>query len=270
MTIHTSHTEPPILQLQDISFSYHTLEGETPVLHQVSFEIQQGEFISVIGPSGAGKSTLLNLLAGLIPVEEGKILFLGKDLYLQKKEGLSFPLGYMLQQDQLFEFRTIWQNVILGLEINKKLTSDNISYVNSLLKKYNLYEFKDKKPSQLSGGMRQRAALIRTLALRPKILLLDEPFSALDYQTRLEVSGDIAKIIKENNITAILVTHNLSEAIGLSDRVLVLSPRPATIIKQLPIHLTLPSDNLLSYRLAPEFNTYFNELWEDLNHEKQK
>lgn len=267
MTITSHHNKSPILKLKNISYSYHTLEGELPVLHKISFQIIPGEFISIIGPSGSGKSTLLNILSGLLLPEEGEIQLQGENLIDKKRNSSSFPIGYMLQQDHLFEFRTIWENVTLGLEINKKLTPNNISYVTSLLKRYNLYEFKDKKPSQLSGGMRQRAALIRTLALNPDILLLDEPFSALDYQTRLEVSDDIAKIIKENGKTALLVTHNLSEAIGLSDRILVLSKRPAVLKKELSIKLTLPSNQKLGYRYAPEFNLYFDELWEDLNNE---
>lgn len=174
----------------------------------------------------------------------------------------------MLQRDYLFEWRTIYDNVMLGLELNKKKTKDNIEYVNMLLREYGLYEFKDKRPSELSGGMKQRAALIRTLALKPQILLLDEPFSALDYQTRLQVSGDIGNIIHKSKITAILVTHDLSEAISLADRVLIFSHRPATIKKELPIILTKPSDSLIASRNAPEFASYFNILWEALSDEK--
>ena len=174
----------------------------------------------------------------------------------------------MPQRDQLFDWRTIRQNVLLGLEIKKEVTGEKLDFVSSLLEKYGLADFADKKPSQLSGGMRQRAALIRTLALNPEILLLDEPFSALDYQTRLSVSGDIGRIIRENKKTAILVTHNLSEAISMADRIVVLSKRPAHIKKDLPIHLTITDPSPLGYRSAPEFNTYFNEIWEDLWNEK--
>ena len=177
-------------------------------------------------------------------------------------------MGYMLQHDHLFPWRTIMQNVTLGLEMKQQITEKNIEYVDSLLKKYGLYEFKDKKPSQLSGGMRQRAALIRTLALNPEVLLLDEPFSALDYQTRLSVSGDIGKIIRENKKTAILVTHNLSEAISLADRIIVLTKRPAGIKRQVEISLTVTDSSPLGYRSAPEFNGYFNKIWEDLWDEK--
>ena len=236
---------------------------ETTVLENVSLDIDKGEFICLLGPSGCGKSTLLSIIARLIKPESGTIL-------IQNPDGsIHYPhIGYMLQRDYLFEWRTIYDNVMLGLELNKKKTKDNIDYVNMLLREYGLYEFKDKRPSELSGGMKQRAALIRTLALKPQILLLDEPFSALDYQTRLQVSGDIGNIIHKSKITAILVTHDLSEAISLADRVLIFSHRPATIKKELPIILTKSSDSLIASRNAPEFASYFNILWEALSDEK--
>lgn len=240
-----------ILQLENVSFSYHSLLGETYVLNHLSFSVKEGEFIAIVGPSGCGKSTLLNIICGLIDIKSGKRI-LAPDT----------SIGYMLQHDHLFEWRTIFENVTLGLEIQNKMTEENINYVLSLLESYGLLDFKDKHPSELSGGMKQRAALIRTLALHPKILLLDEPFSALDYQTRLLVSSDIGRLIRRTNKTAILVTHNLSEAISLADRVLVLSKRPSTIRKDTEIHLTLPDDSLLAYRRAPEFQNYFNEIWE--------
>lgn len=175
----------------------------------------------------------------------------------------------MLQRDHLFEWRSVYQNAILGLEINNKLTKENIDRVLSLMKDYDLYKFKDKKPSELSGGMKQRAALIRTLALNPQLLLLDEPFSALDYQTRLMVSADICNIIKKSGKTALLITHDLSEAISLADRVIILSQRPATVKCEVPIRLTLPDDSPLAARNAPEFQYYFNLLWEALSDEKK-
>lgn len=246
-----------ILGLEDICFSYHSLIGETNVLHNLSFSVKEGEFIAIVGPSGCGKSTLLNIICGLLSPKSGKRVV--------SKET---SIGYMLQHDHLFEWRTIYENVTLGLEIQNKLTTENTDYVLSLLESYGLIDFMDKRPSELSGGMKQRAALIRTLALHPQILLLDEPFSALDYQTRLMVSSDIGRLIRQTNKTAILVTHNLSEAISLADRVLVLSKRPSTIRKDIPIHLTLPDDSLLGYRRAPEFQDYFNEMWELLLDEK--
>lgn len=246
-----------ILQLENISFSYHSLLGETDVLHNLSFSVKEGEFVAIVGPSGCGKSTLLNIICGLLTAKSGKRI-LAPDT----------SIGYMLQHDHLFEWRTIFENVTLGLEIQNKLTKENVDYVLSLLESYGLADFKDKRPSELSGGMKQRAALIRTLALHPQILLLDEPFSALDYQTRLLVSSDIGRIIRQTNKTAILVTHNLSEAISLADRVLVLSKRPSTIRADIEIQLTLPDDSLLAYRRAPEFQNYFNEIWELLLDEK--
>lgn len=253
----TTVKDNTILQLHNICFSYHSLLGETDVLHNISFSVKEGEFIAIVGPSGCGKSTLLNILCGLIKAKEGHRII---------SDNIS--IGYMLQHDHLFEWRTIYENVTLGLEIQGKMDKENTYYVLSLLESYGLIDFKDKKPSELSGGMKQRAALIRTLALHPQILLLDEPFSALDYQTRLMVSSDIGSLIRHTNKTAILVTHNLSEAISLADRVLVLSKRPSEIRKDMNIHLTLPDDSLLAYRRAPEFQDYFNEIWELLIDEK--
>lgn len=246
-----------ILQLKDICFSYHSLAGETFVLNNVSFDVNEGEFIAIVGPSGCGKSTLLNIICGLTKAKSGT--------YIMPED---ISIGYMLQHDHLFEWRTIFENVTIGLEIQNKMTKENIDYVENLLESYGLYEFKDKKPSELSGGMKQRAALIRTMALHPGILLLDEPFSALDYQTRLMVSSDIGRLIRSTHKTAILVTHNLSEAISLADRVIVLSRRPASIKEDMEIHLTIPDDSLLGYRSAPEFQYYFNELWRLLIDEK--
>ncbi len=261
----TDTSKPPILTLQNISYSYHSLQGETLALSDISFQVAEGEFVAVVGPSGCGKSTLLSIIARLIQPESGTIL-------IQNPDGsIHYPhIGYMLQKDYLFEWRSIYENVILGLELNKKKTKENLEYVDNLLSEYGLYDFKDKKPSELSGGMKQRAALIRTLALKPQILLLDEPFSALDYQTRLQVSGDIGNIIHKSRITAILVTHDLSEAISLADRVLILSHRPATLKKELPIVLTKTSDSLIASRNAPEFASYFNILWEALSDERQE
>ena len=253
-----------LLQLKNISYSYHSLQVETPALHQVSFHIDVGEFVAIVGPSGCGKSTLLSIVAGLLSPEEGTIVFHNPD------GSLNYPkIGYMLQRDHLFEWRSVYQNAILGLEINKKLTEENINKVLMLMKDYDLYKFKDKKPSELSGGMKQRAALIRTLALNPQLLLLDEPFSALDYQTRLMVSADICNIIRKSGKTALLITHDLSEAISLADRVIILSQRPATVKCEVPIRLTLPDDSPLAARNAPEFQYYFNLLWEALSDEKK-
>lgn len=251
------------LELKNIGYSYHNLHGETVALKDISFEIREGDFVAVVGPSGCGKSTLLSIIAGLIDPEEGTIAFNNPD------GSISYPkVGYMLQRDYLFEWRSIYKNAILGLEIAGNVTPENTEYVLQLLKDYDLYKFKDKKPGELSGGMKQRAALIRTLATNPQLLLLDEPFSALDYQTRLTVSADICRIIRSRKKTAILITHDLSEAISLADRVIILSQRPATVKLEVDIHLTLDGSSPLAARNAPEFQHYFNLLWEALSYEE--
>ncbi|MEG1847261.1 MAG: ABC transporter ATP-binding protein, partial [Lachnospiraceae bacterium] len=245
-----------ILQLKNISYAYHSLSGEIPALSHISFDVKNREFLAIVGPSGCGKSTLLSIIARLIEPETGTISF-------ENPDGLiHYPrIGYMLQHDHLFEWRNIWRNITLGLEINKQLTEEKLSFVNKMLSDYGLTQFKYKKPSELSGGMRQRAALIRTLAMDPEILLLDEPFSALDYQTRLSVSGDICQLIREAGKTAILITHDLSEAISLADRIIVLTKRPGSIKKELPIHLTVTENTPMQARNAVEFKDYFNILW---------
>ena len=250
----------PVLKVRDVCLSYHTLSGETPALSHISFDLMPGEFLSVVGPSGCGKSTLLNLIAGLIEPECGSIILDGKAVC-----GNSSTVGYMLQKDHLLEWRSIYKNILLGLEIRGQLTPDKLAHAEELLHTYGLDRFRNSRPSQLSGGMRQRAALIRTLVLEPELLLLDEPFSALDYQTRLNVSDDIGKILKSSSKPAILVTHDISEAISMADRVLVLSARPATVQKVVDIHLTLENRTPLSSRNAPDFKKYFNLIWKELN-----
>jgi NitT/TauT family transport system ATP-binding protein len=250
----------PVLKVRDVCLSYHTLSGETPALSHISFDLMPGEFLSVVGPSGCGKSTLLNLIAGLIEPECGSIILDRKAVC-----GNSSTVGYMLQKDHLLEWRSIYKNILLGLEIRGQLTPDKLAHAEELLHTYGLDRFRNSRPSQLSGGMRQRAALIRTLVLEPELLLLDEPFSALDYQTRLNVSDDIGKILKSSGKPAILVTHDISEAISMADRVLVLSARPATVQKVVDIHLTLENRTPLSSRNAPDFKKYFNLIWKELN-----
>lgn len=242
-----------ILEINDLSHSYHNMEGETPALSHLSFTMQKGEFISIVGPSGCGKSTLLSLICGLMHPEEGSVELHGK------------LMGYMLQKDHLLEWRSIYKNIVLGLEIRHSLTSETKHKVQEYLNQYGLADFANAKPSELSGGMRQRVALIRTLILEPDLLLLDEPFSALDYQTRLNVADDIGQIIRREKRSAILVTHDLSEAISLGDKVLVLSERPASIKKTIPLHFELKEDTPLNRRNAPEFKTYFNMVWKELN-----
>lgn len=258
----------PILELNDICYSYHSLKGETDALSHISFQVRQGEFLAIVGPSGCGKSTLLSIIAGLLSPESGAIHFPSAS-DRGPAAGCHPRIGYMLQHDHLFEWRTIYRNVILGLEINRQLTPEKKERAISLLKDYGLYKFKDKKPGELSGGMKQRAALIRTLVLDPEILLLDEPFSALDYQTRLAVSSDICSLIRSAGKTAILVTHDLSEAISLADRILVLSKRPACIKCDIPIHLTVSGNSPLASRNAPEYQRYFNQLWKEISDENR-
>ena len=223
------------------------------------FRITNAQFVSIIGPSGCGKSTLLSIIAGLEEKTTGEIYIEGK-----KVDDISSEIGYMLQRDCLLEWRNILSNTMFGLEIKGKKNNESKKYVEELLKKYNLYDFKDKYPSELSGGMRQRVALIRTLAVKPKILLLDEAFSALDYQTRIMVTNDIYGILRKENITALIVTHDISEAISMSDRVLVLSKRPGTIKDIHKIDFEIDNRTPLNCRESPKFSRYFNTLWKEL------
>ena len=241
-----------ILEVKNICKTYQAKNGEIEALKNISFDIKEGEYISIIGPSGCGKSTLLSIISGLENKSSGEIYIDGK-------------IGYMLQKDNLLEWRTIYKNVLLGLEIQKENTLENREYVEKLLKKYGLYEFKEKYPAQLSGGMRQRVALIRTLAIRPEILLLDEAFSALDYQTRIMVTKDIYKILKNENITTVMVTHDISEAISMSDRIVVLTKRPATVKKIDTIDFEIEGRDPMNCRKSPKFSKYFDSLWKELD-----
>lgn len=250
----------PLLEVRDVSLSYHTLQGETTALSHISFSLMPGEFLAIVGPSGCGKSTLLNIICGLLEAEEGRILMDGSPISSQRSR-----IGYMLQKDHLLEWRTVYKNILLGLEIRGDVTPDKKKLADEMLRTYGLDKFRDARPSQLSGGMRQRAALIRTLILRPELLLLDEPFSALDYQTRLNVSDDIGRILKKEHKPAILVTHDISEAISMADRIIILSARPATVKKIITVDLGLKNRTPLSSRNAPDFKTYFNLIWKELN-----
>jgi NitT/TauT family transport system ATP-binding protein len=241
-----------ILELKNIGKKYQAKNGEIEALKNVNLKVQEGEFVSIIGPSGCGKSTLLSIIAGLEKQTSGEIY----------KQG---EIGYMLQTDSLLPWRTIYKNVLFGLEIRKLNTPENEKYVQELLKKYSLYEFKEKYPSQLSGGMRQRAALIRTLAIKPNLLLLDEAFSALDYQTRIMVTNDIFQILKNEKITAVMVTHDISEAISMSDRVVVLTNRPGTVNKIHNIDFEMENRNPINCRESPKFSKYFDTIWKELD-----
>ena len=249
----------PKLEVKDLSYSYHSMDGETKALSNISFSVSAGEFLAVVGPSGCGKSTLLSLICGLLKASEGSVLIDGKPM-----ETGDSRIGYMLQKDHLFEWRTIFSNACLGLEIQRNLDEEGRERVRRLLETYGLEDFADARPSELSGGMRQRAALIRTLALEPDILLLDEPFSALDYQTRLAVCDDISTIIREQKKTAILVTHDLSEAVSVADRILILTKRPGRVKDTITIRFPDNAGSPLLRRNCPEFSSYFNEVWKVL------
>ena len=242
-----------ILVLKNLKKCFHFDEGMTIALDGIDLDIYKDEFVSIVGPSGCGKSTILSILAGLINKTDGDIII-----------DDNTSIGYMLQTDSLFPWRTILDNCLIGLEVNGLKNEENISYVISLLEKYGLGDFLDKYPDNLSGGMRQRVALIRTLALKPDILLLDEPMSALDYQSRLSISDDIYKIIKNEKKTAIMVTHDIAEAVSMSDRVIVLTKRPGVIKSIYEIVLenrSTPTNN----RKSNEFSKYYDVLWRDLD-----
>lgn len=242
-----------ILRINNLVKNYNTMRGEINAIKEISFDVNEGEFLVIVGSSGCGKSTLLSILSDLETLTDGNIL-----------KNDSLKIGYMLQEDALLPWLTIYENAILGLKIKKIDTQENIDEVIRLLKLYNLYDFKDKYPKNLSGGMKQRVALIRTLAIKPDLLLLDEPFSALDYQSRLAVSDDVYKIIKKEKKTVIMVTHDLAEAISMADRIIVLSKRPATIKKIYDIkleHKSTPINN----RKDGKFSKYYEMIWRDLD-----
>lgn len=250
-----------LLELHNIYYSYHTLDAETRALSDLSFSVQPGTFTAVVGPSGCGKSTLLSLICGLMKPDAGEILLNGIPL----KEN-SPLIGYMLQHDHLLDWRSIYRNVTLGPEICGTLNTATKKRAYELLEQYGLRQFASARPSQLSGGMRQRAALIRTLLPDPQLLLLDEPFSALDYQTRLSVSDDVWAILKKENKTALLITHDISEAISMADRIIILSSRPATVKKEITLQLSCPGERTpFLARSSPEFKDYFNLVWKELN-----
>ena len=241
-----------ILRVSNLNKKYQTKNGEITAIENISFALSKNEFMAIVGSSGCGKSTLLNILVGLEPLTNGEIFI---------KDGIKF--GYMLQEDALFPWLTIKENACLGLKITKKLTKENEEFVSSLLDKYGLKEFKDKYPKELSGGMKQRVALIRTLALKPDILLLDEPFSALDYVSRLLVSEDVYNIIKEEKKTVIMITHDISEAISFADRIIVLSKRPATIKNEYEV--LMKTSGGVQRRKDEKFSYYYDLLWKDLD-----
>lgn len=243
-----------ILNVKNLRKTYHTKNNEILAVDNFSFNLKKGEFVAIVGPSGCGKSTILSILCGLDNASSEKI-----------EIDKSLKFGYMLQGDNLFDWRTIYKNCLLGLELENNLTKENLNYVNNLLDTYGLKDFKKAYPHNLSGGMRQRVSLIRTLATKPDILFLDEPFSALDYQTRLAVSDDVYKIIKKEKKSAIMVTHDLSEAISMADRVIVLTSRPSTIKNIYEIKLTNKGTPIQN-RKAKEFANYYDKIWKDIDY----
>lgn len=248
-----------ILRVEHLQQTYQAENGEVTALKDVDFSMEKGEFYSVVGPSGCGKSTLLSIIAGMIPASGGRVIIAGETV-----NGPSPHIGYMQQQDNLLEWRTIRQNVLLGLEIRHNCTPAMRARADRLLETYGLSAFADSHPSQLSGGMRQRTALIRTLSVNPDILLLDEAFSALDYQTRLEVTQDVYRIIRQEQVTTLMVTHDIPESISMGDRVLILSPRPAVIQENLPIRFDLEQRTPLACRQQAAFGQYFDHIWKEL------
>lgn len=249
----------PLLTLTDVNYTYQTAENETPAVEKLNFCVWPDKFLGIIGPSGCGKSTILSLIAGLLPPSSGEIR-------LQSQSSGISGIGYMLQKDHLLDWLTIKENISLGLRIHHQLTSDKEKWIDNMLSEYGLAQFVDAHPSQLSGGMRQRAALIRTLALEPRLLLLDEPFSALDYQTRLTVADDIYHILRSQQKSAVLVTHDISEAVSFCDQIIILTKRPAAVKKAMDISLTITGERTPFHaRMAPEFKDYFNQIWGELN-----
>lgn len=244
-----------LLSIKGLTKNYLTKKQVICALKSIDLEVEENDFIVLVGPSGCGKSTILSIIGGLENKSSGTI-----NLYKT-----NLKVGYMFQEDALFPWLTVLDNCLLGLKIKGKIKKEDISYVKHLLEKYGLSNFENSYPKELSGGMRQRVALIRTLATKPDILLLDEPFSALDYQTRIIVSNDVFKMIKEEKKTAIMVTHDITEAVSIGDKIIVLSNRPATIKNIYKIDMnnkTIPSEN----RNNPKFNYYYNLIWKDLDH----
>ena len=242
-----------ILSLENLSKSFFTLDGEIEVLKNINFKLNKGEKIAIVGPSGCGKSTILNLISGLISPSTGKIKLDGN-------------VGYMFQKDNLLEWRTIYKNITIGLEIKGKIAKEQKEKIDNLLIKDGLYEFRHSYPNELSGGMRQRVALIRTLVLEPDILLLDEPFSALDAQTKITVNEDVYNIVSKEKKSVVLVTHDIAEAIAFCDKVIVLTCRPATIKTTHEITFdNLESRTPLKARKHSLFKDYFDKIWGELD-----
>ena len=242
-----------------VSKKYQTKSGEVTALDKVDLQVAEGEIVAIVGRSGCGKSTLLSIVAGLITPTEGKIFIEGEEV-----RGADPRTGYMLQRDNLLEWRTILQNILFGLEVQHKMTEENIAYARHLIYEYGLGDFEKSYPSELSGGMRQRAALIRTLAVRPKLLLLDEAFSALDYQTRLLVTDNVRKILCKEKMTTLMVSHDIPESISMADRIVVLAARPGRVKDVVAMDFDKDAAPI-ARRGQAQFQTYFNRIWGELN-----
>lgn len=251
--------EPIIVELKDIRLTYHELHAETLAIDMLNMTIQEGEFVAIVGPSGCGKTSMLSILCGLIKPSSGSVRLKGQEVTAPGQ-----GIGYMLQRDHLLDWRDIEGNILLGLEVKHILNDETRARALTLLSTYGLEEFRHHYPRQLSGGMRQKVSLIRTLAFDPDLLLLDEPFSALDYQTRLRASDEMHRIIKQEHKTALLVTHDIAEAISMADRIIVFTERPARVKRELNIQLSAPPTPI-ARRNAPEFHDYFDLIWKELD-----
>lgn len=247
-----------LLAIEHVDLIYQTEISETEAVRDLNLDAEEGEFVALVGPSGCGKTTVLSMIAGLLPPTNGRVTVDGNEV--SAKSG---NVGYMLQRDNLFEWRTIESNVLLGLSVQKKLNDESKKYALDMLGKYGLGDFAGSYPTELSGGMRQRAALIRTLAFKPRLLLLDEPFSAIDFQTRMTVCDDVHSIIKSENKTAILVTHDISEAVSMADKIVVLTKRPATVKTVFRIDIDAPTP--LKRRESPRFSEWFDKVWKEVS-----
>jgi NitT/TauT family transport system ATP-binding protein len=250
-----------VLETRNASMTFNTgTSGEVVVFQGISFELHEGEILAIVGPSGCGKSTLFNIIAGLLDPSSGAVYVDG-----ERVDGARGHVGYMLQKDLLLPWRTVLDNVTLGLEVRGVDSALARERAGALIKSYGLAGFESAKPNALSGGMRQRVAFMRTLALDPKVILLDEPFSSLDFQTRLVLQGDVKRIIRDRNKSAILVTHDIGEAIAMADRILVLSHRPSTVKSIYDIDLGVAEDDPIALRRSARFNDHFDAIWKDLD-----
>ena len=247
------------VKLKGIEKKYISVKGETLALKNIDLIVKEQEFISIVGPSGCGKTTLLSIISGLIPPDKGEVIIDNKII-----TEICPQIGYMLQDDYLFEWRTVFENVKLGLEIKNMIDENTGNKIINLLDSYGLKEFADHYPGELSGGMRQRVALARTLATNPEILLLDEPFSSLDYQTKLKLEQEMASILDKYKKTVILVTHDIAESISMSDRIIVLSSRPGRIKNEFTVEFDKKLTPL-EKRNVKKFQTYFNKIWKELD-----